>query len=101
MKIDYSLEHIQRLTNKVGIIEHAYFTSPNLKEGYSVDDNARAMLVCEGITGKDKKIVTKLLPVYENFLIRAMDKKGWHQDLGQDMVWKNGCMRALVGRCWL
>jgi len=41
----FSLAHIKRLTDDTGIIQHANFGIPNLKEGYCLDDNARALLM--------------------------------------------------------
>jgi len=41
----FSLQHIKRLTNQVGIIQHATYALPNYKEGYCLDDNARALLL--------------------------------------------------------
>lgn len=39
------LSHIQRLTNQVGIIQHAKYTIPNYHHGYCLDDNARALIL--------------------------------------------------------
>jgi glycosyltransferase involved in cell wall biosynthesis len=39
------LNHLRRLTDHTGIVEHAVFTVPNYPEGYSTDDNARALIV--------------------------------------------------------
>jgi glycosyltransferase involved in cell wall biosynthesis len=39
------LTHLQRLTDDTGMIQHASFTIPNYDEGYSIDDNARALIV--------------------------------------------------------
>jgi len=39
------LDHLLRMTDHTGIIEHAVFTVPNYPEGYSTDDNARALIV--------------------------------------------------------
>ncbi len=33
------------MTDHTGIIEHAVFAVPNYPEGYSTDDNARALIV--------------------------------------------------------
>ena len=41
----FSLTHINRLTDDTGIIQHATYGIPNLKEGYCLDDNARALLM--------------------------------------------------------
>jgi hypothetical protein len=39
------LDHLRRLTDNVGILQHALFTVPNYHEGYTTDDNARALVV--------------------------------------------------------
>src|SRR5579862_5172212 len=40
-----NLDHLYRMTDQTGIVEHAVFTIPNYPEGYSTDDNARALIV--------------------------------------------------------
>jgi len=39
------LDHLHRMTDNTGILEHAVFNVPNYPEGYSTDDNARALIV--------------------------------------------------------
>ncbi|NOK60172.1 MAG: glycosyltransferase [Chloroflexi bacterium AL-W] len=39
------LDHLRRMTDDTGMIQHATFIVPNYDEGYSIDDNARALLV--------------------------------------------------------
>jgi hypothetical protein len=39
------LDHLFRMTDDTGIVEHAVFLVPNYPEGYSTDDNARALIV--------------------------------------------------------
>jgi hypothetical protein len=39
------LDHLRHLTDDTGILQHAIFTIPNYREGYTTDDNARALLV--------------------------------------------------------
>jgi hypothetical protein len=39
------LDHLRRMTDDTGIIQHASFTVPRYQEGYSIDDNARALIV--------------------------------------------------------
>ena len=34
-----------RLTDNTGIVQHAKYGIPNLKEGYCLDDNTRALLM--------------------------------------------------------
>lgn len=38
-------DHLRRMTDDTGMIQHATFTVPNYHEGYSIDDNARALIV--------------------------------------------------------
>ncbi len=40
------LNHLSRMTDDTGIFQHAVFTVPNQHEGYTTDDNARALIVC-------------------------------------------------------
>jgi len=39
------LDHLDRLTDYTGILQHALFTVPNYSHGYTTDDNARALLI--------------------------------------------------------
>jgi glycosyltransferase involved in cell wall biosynthesis len=38
------LNHVNRLTDHTGILQHSIFTIPNYNEGYTTDDNARALI---------------------------------------------------------
>ena len=42
---DINPDHILRMTDQTGIVEHAVFVVPNYPEGYTTDDNARALIV--------------------------------------------------------
>ena len=39
------LDHLRHMTDETGILQHAIFTIPNYSEGYTTDDNARALLI--------------------------------------------------------
>ena len=39
------LDHLRRMTDDTGMFQHAIFTVPNYCEGYTIDDNARALMV--------------------------------------------------------
>ena len=39
------LDHLERLTDETGMFQHAVFSVPNYNEGYTTDDNARALIV--------------------------------------------------------
>ena len=40
---EFSLAHVRRLTDDTGIVQHAKYGIPNLKKGYCLDDNSRAL----------------------------------------------------------
>jgi len=42
---ELKLDHVNRLTDDTGILQHAIFTIPNRAEGHTTDDNARAMIL--------------------------------------------------------
>jgi glycosyltransferase involved in cell wall biosynthesis len=39
------LSHLHRLTDDTGMLQHSIFTIPNRREGYTTDDNARALVL--------------------------------------------------------
>src|SRR6202140_1528978 len=41
---ELKLTHVATLTDDVGMLQHAIFTIPNRAEGYTTDDNARALI---------------------------------------------------------
>jgi glycosyltransferase involved in cell wall biosynthesis len=40
-----NLDHLHRLTDSTGLLQHATFAVPNYAEGYTTDDNARALVL--------------------------------------------------------
>lgn len=73
----FSLSHIKRLTDDTGIIQHAKFGIPNLKEGYCLDDNARALLMVL-MTYKQKKdeLALEFMPIYLSYIHYMQNKDG-------------------------
>lgn len=41
----FNLDHIRRMTDDSGMLQHAIFSVPNYDEGYSTDDNSRALML--------------------------------------------------------
>jgi glycosyltransferase involved in cell wall biosynthesis len=65
----YDLRHIHRLTDDTGIVQHAKYGVPNLKEGYCLDDNSRALLMALMAWRQNKDSESlELLPVYLSFI---------------------------------
>jgi len=71
------LDHLMRLTDDTGIIQHATFSVPARESGYCVDDNARALMVAlhaEALSGSaDAK---RLVSTYLAFLHAAQTPEG-------------------------
>jgi glycosyltransferase involved in cell wall biosynthesis len=53
---ELKLNHLNRLTDDTGMLQHSIFTIPNRREGYTTDDNARALIfaVVQGQVEKDQ-----------------------------------------------
>jgi len=74
---DFTLAHITRLTDDTGIIQHAKFGIPNLKEGYCLDDNARALLMVLMTYKQTKNIqALELLPIYLSYIHYMQNSDG-------------------------
>lgn len=73
----FLLDHIKRMTDDTGIIQHAKFGIPNLKEGYCLDDNARALLMVL-MAHKQMKhpLALDLLPVYLSYIHYMQNEDG-------------------------
>jgi len=70
------LDHLFQMTDHTGIVEHAVFAVPNYPEGYTTDDNARALIVAillqeRGIHGA--RDAADLASRYLAFLWHAFD----------------------------
>ena len=42
---ELNLNHLNKMTDDTGMLQHAIFTIPNRREGYTTDDNARALIL--------------------------------------------------------
>ena len=74
---ELNLNHFKRLTDDTGIIQHAKYGIPNLKEGYCLDDNARALLAALIIYTRTKnKEALDLIPIYFSYLHYMQNTKG-------------------------
>lgn len=40
------LDHLDRMTDSTGLIQHAIYSVPRRESGYTIDDNARALRLC-------------------------------------------------------
>ena len=78
----FSLKHIKRLTSSTGIIQHATYNVPNLKTGYCIDDNSRALLMTLMAWDqlKDEESLD-LIPTYLSFINYMQNDDGTFRNL--------------------
>ena len=43
---EIALNHLDRMTDSTGLIQHAIYSLPRRESGYTTDDNARALRLC-------------------------------------------------------
>ncbi len=66
---EFNLTHVKRLTDDTGIVQHAKYGIPNLKEGYCLDDNSRALIMALMAYEQNKnKEALDLLPIYLSYI---------------------------------
>ncbi len=51
---ELKLNHLNQMTDDTGMLQHAIFTIPNRREGYTTDDNARALILAVLLERLDK-----------------------------------------------
>ncbi len=67
------LDHMHHLTDETGMLQHATFTIPNYNEGYTTDDNARALMVSALLEDAGIKEATELASRYLAFIWYAFN----------------------------
>ena len=75
------LNHLQRLTDDCGIIQHAKYATPNRHEGYCLDDNGRALLFTTMTLQRDllperRRTLTQLTERYLSYVHHAQNEDG-------------------------
>ncbi len=87
----WQLDHVSRLTDATGMIQHATHTIPNFAEGYCTDDNARALLLTVLLEelGQARAKVDRFATTYAAFLQAAFnpETRRFRNFLGFDRRW--------------
>lgn len=71
------MDHLLRLTDDTGLLQHATFTVPDFSSGYTVDDNARAMTLTVLLEEMEDEVSSQcrnLAARYMAFLWYAFDR---------------------------
>lgn len=111
-----NLDHLHRMTDHTGLLQHAVFSVPNYREGYTSDDNARALIVAVlleqlGICAASE--TSKLASQYLAFLWHAFNpatgrfrnflsyERQWQEAAGSEDSHGRGlwALGTVLGRC--
>ncbi|RUS47805.1 hypothetical protein [Cohnella sp. AR92] len=89
-----SFTHLRRLTDDTGLLEHALGRIPRRREGYTTDDNARALWAVtewlrpersSSLEMEDKALLKELADIYLAFLLWTQKEDGWfHNNVAYD-----------------
>jgi len=86
-----SLAHLRKLTDDTGLFQHATFTIPNRKHGYTTDDNTRAIIaMTKYYTQYPEPEVLHLLDIYLSFVMHAQNSDGTFRNfMNYDRSWQD------------
>ena len=89
------LNHLDRMTDSTGLIQHAIYGVPRRESGYTTDDNARALRLCVRLWNQcPEEQMLKRVTTYLSFLEFARGVgRGFHNFLSYDRRWLDaeGC----------
>lgn len=89
------LNHLDRLTDSTGLIQHAIYGLPRRESGYTTDDNARALRLCVRLWEQHpQEQMLKRVTTYLSFLEYARGVgRGFHNFLSYERRWLDaeGC----------
>lgn len=90
------LDHLRRMTDDTGLLQHALFTVPNYAEGYCIDDNARALIVSVNLEELGHTEAFEMASRYLAFIAYAFNtetgrfrnfmdyRREWLEEIGSD-----------------
>jgi hypothetical protein len=83
------LDHLDRLTDSTGLIQHAIYSIPRRESGYTTDDNARALRLCVRLWGERRSDrMLARVTCYLSFLEHARcPVRGFHNFLSYQRDW--------------
>lgn len=74
---EINLGHMQNMTTDFGMIQFSKISKPDINSGYTLDDNARAMIaICKHFQISRDKADLQLISIYLNFIKFCQQKDG-------------------------
>ena len=94
-RIELCLEHLDRMTDSTGLIQHAIYSIPRRESGYCTDDNARALRICVRLwQHQPSHAMLNRITTYLSFVEHAQSPgRGFHNFMDYDRSWLDaeGC----------
>ena len=90
---EINLEHLRRMTDSTGLLQHAKFNIPDRQHGYCTDDNARALILAvsaQGLAPGGGELAS-MDARYLSFLVHAFDPASgrFRNCMSYDRRWEN------------
>jgi glycosyltransferase involved in cell wall biosynthesis len=84
-----ALDHLDRMTDSTGLIQHAIYNVPRRESGYTTDDNARALRLCTRLWCQHpEERMSERITCYLSFLEHARcPVRGFHNFLSYQRNW--------------
>ncbi len=74
---EFNLNHIKKMTTDFGIIQFSIINQPDIKSGYTLDDNARALVaMCQHYEITNNASDIEYINLYFNFIKYCMQSNG-------------------------
>lgn len=73
-----NLDHIKKMTTSFGMIQFSRINQPDIDSGYTLDDNARAMIaICQHFELTKDTADIKYITIYFNFIKYCLQREGY------------------------
>lgn len=112
-----NLRHFKRLTTHFGMVQFAQINTPDMESGYTLDDNARALVaMCQHYKISKDKSDLKYIQLYYNFIKYCLQEEGYFlnyvdqykcftaqnnenlADSNGRAIWALGCLLSMDGQ---
>src|SRR5438552_18615432 len=84
-----ALDHLDRMTDSTGLIQHAIYGVPRRESGYTTDDNARALRLCTRLWQRrpDERMLSRVTGYLSFLEFARRPGGGFHNFLSYQRHW--------------
>src|SRR4029077_17321023 len=92
---ELTLDHLDRMTDSTGLIQHAIYDVPRRESGYTTDDNARALRLCVRLWTRrpDERMLARVTGYLSFLEVGRRPGGGFHNLMSYQRNWLDaeGC----------